>query len=369
MTNKSRFSVGLRHFGPMLLLLTFVVTADAYTIIMKSGRRIEIPAQFNVTLTTVTYDAGSQIQVTLETAAINIPATERANNEAPGSLLARIDKALVSPAETSTETISIIPKARRSVTNRDLEPYAQARRASEVAYERRRKELGLPSVAESRARAAADAQVIWQELDEKRLAERDEESYWRSRASELRAQISGVDAEINYVRSRLDEVSSNASYSAVSSVSPYGAIGPFGRFGRSNINPLFGNPLGASVGAPFGVPFGATNRFRRPAVFVAPGSRSVSHRGFGIRNRGRNPIYFGRGVFGRPFSVASPILPWTDVTSFNSPFGFYGSDYDSSALVARLDELVGSKAALNAKWRELENEARRAGVPPGWMRP
>ncbi len=371
MKEKSTLSIGLRLFGPGLLLLAFVVVAEGYTIIMKGGRRVEIPAQFSVTQTTVTYDAGPQIQVTLQTAAIDIPATERANDEAPGSLLARIGKQLVEP---SSQTVNVSAKARRSITNRELETYAQVRRESETAYERRRKELGLPSVAESRARAAADAQLIRQELDEKRSAEKEAESYWRSRASELRSQIAGVDAEMNFLRSRLDEVSvasANTSYTVVSSIFPFGPVGRIGSFARSNMNPLLGNPLGVPVGAPFGVPFGVVpGAFRRPGVFVAPGSHPGGRRGFAIGNtRGRFPVNSGRGFFGRSFAVAPPILPFSDVTSFSSPLGFYDSNYDSSAVMARLDELIGAKAALNARWRELEDEARRAGVPPGWLRP
>jgi hypothetical protein len=51
------------------------------------------------------------------------------------------------------------------------------------------------------------------------------------------------------------------------------------------------------------------------------------------------------------------------------PEMMYDFTYERSALATRFNELAGIKAGLNARWRELENEARRAGVPPGWLRP
>jgi hypothetical protein len=53
-----------------------------------------------------------------------------------------------------------------------------------------------------------------------------------------------------------------------------------------------------------------------------------------------------------------------------APFAYgYNNSYEQSALDARLHELEGERAGLQARWRLLEEEARRAGVPPGWLRP
>ena len=101
-----------------LLILLFVCTASAYTIVMRGGKRIEIPEKFQVTATTLTYEAGQEIQITLQLAAIDIPATERANNETAGSLLRRIGEPrtnLDNQPQIATST------ARRTITNRDLE--------------------------------------------------------------------------------------------------------------------------------------------------------------------------------------------------------------------------------------------------------
>src|SRR5882762_11322079 len=72
-----------------VITLLLGVVANAYTVIMRGGRRIEIPAQFVVTPATLTYKVTEGIQITIPMEAIDIPATEKANNEAPGSLLKR----------------------------------------------------------------------------------------------------------------------------------------------------------------------------------------------------------------------------------------------------------------------------------------
>jgi len=57
---------------------------------MRDGRRIEVPAHFAITQRTLTYEVGPNIQVTLELAAVDIPATEQANSEPVGSLLRKV---------------------------------------------------------------------------------------------------------------------------------------------------------------------------------------------------------------------------------------------------------------------------------------
>src|SRR5947209_168222 len=71
------------------LALLLPVAASAYTIVLKDGRQIKIPDNFVVTETTLTYEVAQDITVTIQMATVNIPATERANNEPSGSLLQR----------------------------------------------------------------------------------------------------------------------------------------------------------------------------------------------------------------------------------------------------------------------------------------
>src|SRR5688500_16929274 len=80
-----------------VILLT-VAAANAYTVIMRGGRRVEIPSRFIVTAATLTYEVTEGIQITIPMAAIDIPATEKANNEPPGSLLGRAKMRTAEPA-------------------------------------------------------------------------------------------------------------------------------------------------------------------------------------------------------------------------------------------------------------------------------
>ena len=71
------------------IILLLAVIANAYTVIMHGGRRVEIPSRFDVTAVTLTYEVSEGIQITIPLAVIDIPATEKANHELPGSLLRR----------------------------------------------------------------------------------------------------------------------------------------------------------------------------------------------------------------------------------------------------------------------------------------
>jgi len=341
--------VAKRTVSSLMLMLVLFISASAYTIVRRDGRRIEIPSNFTVTQATLTYEVAEGIQITLQLAAIDIPATEKANNELPGSLLRRVEQ-----SSSKTDQARI---ATRSITNRDLEATVRRRRQSEQSYEVRRKELGLPSVEESRNQAATESATIERELQEKRALETESESYWRERASALRTEIAVVEAELNYVRMRLEEVPSvwTGGFTSVS-VAPFISFGNFGNFGRHS--------------GGFGRPFGRQPGFR-PRVFTTParGSQLTARVGFGGgATRGRVLINPGnrthQGLTG--FGSFSPVLPFAVCGSDSE---FYDFSYERSELITRFNELAGTRAGLKARWRELEEEARRAGAPPGWLRP
>ena len=152
------------------LVLALAFATNAYTIVTNGGRHLEIPSKFVVTGSTLTYEVSPGVQVTLLIAAIDIPATEMANHEQPGSFLRRVGVTSAEPA--SSAEITTTP-ARRTITNRDLEPTASRRRHSEVAYEQRRRQLGLPSVEESREQAAAESELIKGSLMNSALRQQD----------------------------------------------------------------------------------------------------------------------------------------------------------------------------------------------------
>jgi len=53
-----------------LVLAFTAVSASAYTIVMRDGRRVSIPDEFTVTNSTVTYEVGSGIQISIQLASV-----------------------------------------------------------------------------------------------------------------------------------------------------------------------------------------------------------------------------------------------------------------------------------------------------------
>lgn len=272
---KALIGLGRHLTSAACLLFVLAATTNAYSIVMRGGKRIEIPAQFSVTNMTLTYETAPGFWITLQMAAVDIPATERANNEMPGSLLGRASKEKETPSTSERTSQARESKASRSVTNRELESFARLRLESERAYEQSLKNQGLPPLAVLRAQAAADAERLWQELARKRVEDEASE-----KASQLQAQIAALSAQLNYLQSRSGELSS---------VSPdaftvYGGVPFFG--GRSRVNPaLFRVPFGLPIGGAFGtfnVPFGSPSQFPglRRNIIVAPGTRVGGRIGF-----------------------------------------------------------------------------------------
>ncbi|HZN09119.1 MAG TPA: hypothetical protein VFB65_20160 [Pyrinomonadaceae bacterium] len=167
-----------------LLVVVFVISfsataASAYTIVMRNGRRVEIPNTFTVTKSTLTYETAPGIQVTIQLTSIDVATTERINGQPAGSFFATASapKAVAQPVQTRQTP------ARRSITNQDLEVYRRAR----VANERERQELGLPS-AEDRRREVEEIDNRTQE-QLREMRSREELEFWRNRAMSLENQL------------------------------------------------------------------------------------------------------------------------------------------------------------------------------------
>jgi hypothetical protein len=329
------------------------VLASAYTIVMRGGKRIEIPSHFTLTSSTLTYEVSSGVQVTLETAAIDIAATEKVNNEPPGSFLRRVRSA--SDESTAITEAGVSHSANppvRTITNRDLESTAQRRRASELAYENRRKQLGLPAAEESRRQAAAESEAIANQLAKSRSADKQSENYWRGRASALRTETSAIDAELTYFRRQLDETATanfNGSFISVTTGLPLGLLGSIGSQGQFRRGG-FGRPV-----------------THRPMVFGPPRNSSQVRGQIGLdRDSTRGRVFINPLGFPRSHSGCFPYFA-PNITMFGSTPTY--DSYDRNWLITRFNELAASRAGVNARWRELEDEARRAGAPPGWLRP
>jgi hypothetical protein len=325
------------------------VAASAYTVVMRGGRHIQIPENFVVTPLTLTYEAAPGINVTLQMSTIDIAATERINREPAGSLLRRAEGQWP-PASSETNTATAPPQRRapRTVTNRDLEASRRAREKGEEAYERRAQELGLPSLEDMRRRNQEEARRMSESARRSEEEESQAESYWRSRATELRTETAVVDAQINYLRNQLAASPRPLTIGSYNIATGLGRLFPIRR--RRPVTyithgpPMFGPTGGQAVGV---VGFGGG-----------------STRGQVLANAA-NPYdtYQRQSVYLTPRIVAPPLAP------FFVSYPTYDSSYERSVLVTRLNELESMRAGLSARWRLLEDEARRAGAMPGWLRP
>ena len=283
------------------VVLMLAITASAYTLVFRDGRRIEIPAEFTLTKMTLTYEVSPGFYRTTQLIFIDVAATERANGEAPGAFFKHRER--VENSEPAA-----LPPARLTVTNLDLVPFAERRIAGEKAYERRRIELDLPSIEESRRRQAQEEAATLSFARERAAKQASEESYWRKLAAGLRGEFATVDAQINYLGSRLAD-SRDFSLATFDSVVTF-APRPFG----------------------------------------------------GFRNRPLRPFGQTRPSFQSGFPLLSPFV-------FPSQSFYARDEYEREELNSRLDSLLVRRAGLEAQWRELENQARLARVPQVWLLP
>lgn len=253
-----------------LVLVFGAASASAYTIVMRDGRKVQIPDQFTVTSSTLTYEAGDDIQVTIQLNTVDIPATERANGEAAGSFLLRgtTTQLVVGPSPQVQRV-----RAARSITNADLETYRRARVQGEQDYERSRKELGLPSMEERRREAAAiQERTLEQVRNMRKQQELEQEAEWRNRAQLFRM-------EPNDERSpRFIDNPGAFPFDGFSSFPFDGfgfgtGVGGFGRFNRLPVS-LFPGFLSTPI-----TPFPSLRPTRRPLLFSTPGTRVVVRSG------------------------------------------------------------------------------------------
>ncbi len=298
------------------LVLLFAVAASAYTLVFRNGNRIEIPTDFTLTRTTLTYEISPGFNRTLSLILIDVAATERANREAPGGFYKHQEQEAAASTPTTT-TAEPVQRAARTLTNTDLASIRERRIASEQAYEKRRKEMGLPTVEETRRRQDEEGAALREELRAETAAKAREESYWRQRARELRTEIAMVDSQINYTRGRLNDVNQT-------NLNNLGII--------TDVYPIW-PPLG-----------------RQQRNWPYP---NYPNRGYGWPGTAR-PI---------------PGLGYPYPNQYPGPFDNFGNSTERSDLTYRMDDLQARRAALAVQWQVLEDEARDARVPQVWLEP
>ena len=279
---RSRFTfkgITSRAISMTLFICVSWTIAGAYTIVFYGGKRVQISDNFIVTSDAVIYETAPGVNVSFRLNSIDVLATERANNDSSGSFLRRIgaERLQVAPSTTAMQ------KATRTITNRDLEPYERARIRSEADWEKRRKELGGPSLEETR-QAAARRDAALDEFIAKKKAEA-EANYWRERETELRAAMAV----------RMNPIDQSGQYYWPSGIVPVDSgFGPFDsrfRFNRGfRINP--GSPCGFNPSASCLLthPFSLFNPGGFPArrnIFGVPRIDGGGRHGGGVGSPGR----------------------------------------------------------------------------------
>ena len=148
-TTTRRTTAFKRRLLPFAFLLTLAapLSAEAYTLVLRSGRRVEISDRFDVTRQALIHEVAPGVRVAVRLEHIDIEATERANGEPAGTFLGRI-----SDAPDRQREAQRAPAGPRVVTNKDLEVFRLERLRKEADYERLRAERGLPSMEELRRR-------------------------------------------------------------------------------------------------------------------------------------------------------------------------------------------------------------------------
>jgi hypothetical protein len=324
----------LKPFAVIGFLLAIAVTASAYTLVLRDGRRIDIPSEFILSRTTLTYEISPGFNQTMLLTLIDVAATERANGEPLGGFFKHREE-----TNTAANSQPVRP-AVKTLTNLDLDGARQRRVESEQAYESRRKQLGLPTVEESRRRQDAEAAEMRELARAKDAANARDESYWKVRARELRGEIAMVDSQISYLRGRVYDANQSAMQNRgwVTGVYPTWRNGPLpngnggnfpnGRYPRNR-------PNGPIIG------LGLPNIYGNPNVYGYPGPYDY-------------PGAYGYPPYGYPNGSINNNPPYTS---------------DGVELNSRLDDLLVRRQGLAMQWRQLEDDARDARVPQVWLEP
>lgn len=345
----------------LFISLLLPLAAGAYTVVLRDGRSVQVPDNFSVTRAGITYEYAPGLYVTIQMTSIDVTATERANREAAGALLSRANEQ-GSRTVTQNSRPANAQSARRTLTDKELEGARQRREASEAAYDKRRRELGLPSLEETRQKREEELRRYNVMAAQANAEEAQAESYWRSRAEELRTALAVNEAESRYLSSK---IKTSLTLSTPYFPYPYTSVTPFPyvmQYPNSYYGPSFNSfPQGGLLIPP---PRDFTRREPLPGRTIRGPRGAEPMRGRPSFPRGPYTGFPRRRPVGWPGNSVLPLPVYAPLA-----YGYNDYDEDQGALRARMDELAAERVRLQTRWNLLEEEARRAGVPPGWLRP
>lgn len=366
------------------LFMTAPVATEAYTIVLRSGERVQIPDRFRLTETTLTYEIAPSITRTILVNSIDLPATERVNNESAGGLRRRIADDARREAGVEASAQSAVAQqtrsgttARPTLTNDDLAELRRRGANRGQAYELQRQTLPAATAAQT-AEEIARMSKLARELDAESSARiADAEAFYGAQARALRFEFAEVNTELAYWRARLAEATSSSLTALATSATTLVGVPPIAypyNFGGVPAGSVFVAPNIHQRGGITGTGSVSTTTARRDTslgVRVGVGGRNRNgislNGGYTRRDTRSSQIVRGSSYplvnTVQPFGYPAGIYVFGGVGSYNIGLG------EVIQLRDRIRELEVARNRLIARERLLEDEARRAGVAPGVLRP
>ncbi len=232
-------------------------------------------------------------------------------------------------------------KAVRTITNADLEKYRVEREKNEAADEAYRKKNGLPTLAqqaEINAREQAELRAVSRKLSTER---QQNEAYWQSRAYPLRTEIASVNAQINYLVAAINRLPQRQNIYAVGYAAP-------------------------QIYYPNQFPNQYAVHPRQPQYARSPNAPSAIN--FPTQALPPNGVTATvGGNFGRIYGQINYGYGYNYYPNYAVPVYVQNESYERQDLVARLRYLEQQRVGLNARWNELEEEARQNGADYNWL--
>jgi hypothetical protein len=231
--------------------------------------------------------------------------------------------------------------AKKTVTNDDLEKFKQKRLQSEAEYRAKYKELGMPSPEEIEQKRIEDQKRLTELSQKIRMENRQAQDYWQSRAILLRNEIANVNAQINFLNNQI-------------------ASSPTGNKIFYSIDELNGVSFPS-----YGYTYGRGRGQQQQITTVNPANNVQT----AVNAAAANPNpYYGTPLY--QTGVKSVIGPNVPRRNYGRNYGYGGyypypvnsGNLQRDEMISRLQYLGQVRAGLLAQWRNLIEEARRAGV-------
>ena len=230
---------------------------------------------------------------------------------------------------------------KKVITNDDLEKYRQKRVQADADYDRKVQAGVVPTKAELEKREQERQKFISEFSQKATVARNQAENYWQSQAYALRTEIASVEAEINYVSTRVAQIPRPQVYYSVGYL-PYSGYGnccyggvTLPQYPANRINNGQNTAPLATSGGVY-----ANLMTRQPAtVGTFPLNRNIP-----TTNLTFGGIPYQPGILTAPFTLQTP------------------ENYTREELLARLRLLEQQRAGLYARFESLQDEAQRQGV-------